>query len=328
MRIELSCASKTFLLGEYLVLNSGSALVLNLEPRFNLVASTRGSGLVEGIDPNSPAGQWIRQNAIHYRNLDLRFVDPHNGIGGFGASSAQFLFAYMLTEILKSVASGRGNEALASGASKSLTSHVQAETVWRAYRQLESVSQEGLRASGADVAAQFVGGLAEVHTEPFSVEIKKWPFEDCDVVILHTGVKVATHEHLRGLKRVNTEELEWIYARAVEGLAKKEPDDFYHSINDYHAELLEMGLVAEHTQILSAILLSKPFVRAVKGCGALGADTMAVFVGRDNRERLDELVESLQEKYEGLRIVCDLSRLSRGYDIKTSESQAAAEPST
>ena len=288
------------------MLNAGAALVLNLAPRFQMVASTRGSGLIEGVDPSSPAGQWIRQNAIHYRNIDLRFVDPHNGLGGFGASSAQFLFVYRLTEILK-------------GDSASSTPEAQAESVWRAYRQLESVSQEGLRPSGADIVGQLMGGLSEVHTEPFAVAKKQWPFDDCDILILHTGLKLATHEHLRGLQRVNTEELAFIYSRANEAFAQEQADEFYNAINDYHAELLELGLVADHTKILTATFLSKPFVRAVKGCGAMGSDTLVVFVGRENRGLVEELISELQESFVGLRCVGDLSQIAKGLEIRTIE---------
>jgi len=192
--------------------------------------------------------------------------------------------------------------------------------MWRAYRQLETVSQEGLRPSGADIAAQFSGGLVEVHTEPFSTQPRSWAFADCDVVIAHTGHKLATHEHLRGMKRVNTEELEWIYARAVDALAAGEPDDFFNGVNDYYAELLELGLVAEPTQVIVATLLSKPFVRAVKGCGALGADTVAVFAARENRRYLNETLGELN-----LQSVADLSVLAKGYEIKIDDETPAKE---
>jgi mevalonate kinase len=306
VKIELSCPSKTFLLGEYLVLNAGSALVLNVAPRFTLTAQTRGEGMVEGIHPNSPAGQWIRQNNSIYKTFDLQFNDPHNGAGGFGASSAQFLLVYLLTETIKSQKSSP-----------------QVETIWRAYRQLESVSQEGLRPSGADVAAQFAGGLVEVHTEPFAVQPRKWPFADFDVVLVHTGQKLSTHEHLRGLKRVDTEELEWIYSRAVESLGNESPEIFFDSVNDYHAELLELGLVAAHTQIITTTLLSKPFVRAVKGCGALGSDTVAIFTARENRKFLNATLREMN-----LSAIGDLSVMAKGYDIKMDEAVASSESRT
>ena len=164
-----------------------------------------------------------------------------------------------------------------------------------------------------------MGGLSEVHTEPFAVAKKQWPFDDCDILILHTGLKLATHEHLRGLQRVNTEELAFIYSRANEAFAQEQADEFYNAINDYHAELLELGLVADHTKILTATFLSKPFVRAVKGCGAMGSDTLAVFVGRENRGLVEELISELQESFVGLRCVGDLSQIAKGLEIRTIE---------
>lgn len=299
MKLVLSCPSKTFLLGEYLVLNDGSAMTINTAPRFELRADTRGEGVVSGISPQSPAGQWIRQNKLVFANIDIEFLDPHLGAGGFGASSAQYLLVNILTQVLKTP--GKNED-------------FNIEQIWRSYRQLETVSAEGLRPSGADVVGQYMGGLCGVQIAPFEAKSFRWPFEDYDVLLVPTGHKMATHEHLRGLKRVGTDELEIIYARAMETMAVGDAPAFFDSINDYHAELLELGLVAEQTQVLVTTLLSYPFVRAAKGCGAMGSDVVAIFISKENHEILNRVLVEL-----GLKVVSSIEFLDKGFEIQIDE---------
>jgi len=299
LKIELSCPSKTFLLGEYLVLNNGAALLMNASPRFSLTVDTRGGGLVSGIKAESPAGQWLRQNRLTFEKVDVQFADPHNGLGGFGASSAQYLLIHIANQVLKN---------------PDKHDDFNIEQIWRAYRQMETVSPEGLRPSGADIVAQFMGGLSEVHVEPFAGRAFHWPLEDYDVVLAHTGHKVPTHEHLRGLKRVDTDELEWVYTRAIETLEAGEAPAFFESVNDYYAELLELGLVAESTQVAIASLMSKPFVRAAKGCGAMGADVVAIFITKENRDLLTPALKELNLTWKA-----DVSSVDKGFEIKILE---------
>lgn len=295
MKIKLSCPSKTFILGEYLVLNHGSALVLNTLPRFELLVNTRGDGIVQGISHDSPAGHWVRQNKLLFSTVDIEFIDPHYGMGGFGASSAQFLLASIVTEVLKNP----------EGAEVS-----NIENIWRTYRQMELVSKEGLRPSGADIIAQYAGGLTEIHIEPMNFKSFKWPLEDYCVLLAHTGHKMATHEHLRGLKKVSTEELEWIYARALEMMSMGEAIPFFDSVNDYYGELLELGLVSEATQVIVTSLMTKPFVRAAKGCGAMGSDVVAIFVGIEDKEAALSVIAELE-----LKLIADSNSIEKGFEI-------------
>jgi mevalonate kinase len=295
MNLKLSCPSKTFLLGEYLVLNQGAALVLNTLPRFELNVNTRGEGSVQGVSPDSPAGQWMRQNKLVFSSVDVDFIDPHFGRGGFGASSAQYMLTNIVTQVLKNPEKHED---------------FNIESIWRAYRQMEMVSTEGLKPSGADIVSQYAGGLCEVMTDPFQFKSYKWPFADYSALLVHTGVKLATHEHLRGLKRLDTDELESIYARAMEMMSIGDAPAFFDSVNDYYAELLEMSLVAEQTQVAVATLLSKPFIRAAKGCGAMGSDVIAVFIANQNRELALNLIAELN-----LKLIADSDTLERGFEI-------------
>ncbi len=280
-------------------------MLMNTRPRFELRVNTRGSGLVGGLSPNSPAGQWIRQNKLLFAKVDIDFLDPHSQAGGFGASSAQYLLTNILSQILKS-----------PGDRKDFP----IEPIWRAYRNIETVSDEGLRPSGADIVGQFVGGLCGFQMEPFQAKGFRWPFPDHDVLLIQTGRKTTTHEHLRGLKRMNTEELAWIYARAMETMAAGDAQAFFDSVNDYYAELLEMGLVTESTQVLVTSLLSRPFVRAAKGCGAMGSDVVAAFIAKESRPVVEKLIREL-----GYEVAADVEQMDQGFQL-LEEPEAAPSP--
>src|SRR5690606_39000184 len=102
--------SKTFLLGDYLSLLGGPALLLNTEPRFqglleSIQPTVKSSAIADkiqaiepypGIHPQSPAGKFLQRHASDFADCNLTFFDPHQGAGGFGASSAQFLMVYAL----------------------------------------------------------------------------------------------------------------------------------------------------------------------------------------------------------------------------------------
>ncbi|OFZ15620.1 MAG: hypothetical protein A2Z20_10040 [Bdellovibrionales bacterium RBG_16_40_8] len=266
---------------------------MNTKPRFEMRISTEGKGLVSGIAPDSPAGQWIRQNKLACAHADLEFTDPHLGRGGFGASSAQYLLTNIAVQVLKN---------------PDQKENLKIESIWRAYRQMETISSEGLRLSGADLVGQYTGGLCVFQAEPFEAHAFNWPFAEEDVVLVSTGHKLSTHEHLRGLKRVNTEELEWIYKRAMEAIIAHNVQAFYDNVNDYYAELLELGLVAENTQVLATSLLAKPFVHAAKGCGAMGSDVIAIFISKKSRPQLEKTLAALN-----LRAVTDTSQIDRGF---------------
>ncbi len=307
MKLLLSCPSKTFLLGEYAVMNSGAALLFNSEPRFQLIVNLRGTGEVEGIHPASPAAQWMAQNRDRFGHADLQFVDPHNGLGGFGASSAQFVLVHALAQFI------------ADGRQTNESSVVQVEPIWRDYRNVSAGSRNSnmMGPSGADIVAQFAGGLCEVNLEPFSFSQLSWPFEEFEFTIVRTGKKVATHEHLNEIRRVDTDELNFILERGLDAFETKDSQEFFDAVNDYYGELSELGLVADRTQVYVSTLLAQPFVRAAKGCGALGADTIVVFFATEYRLRMNRFLAELQ-----LPVVTDSRGVSSGFRAQIDEVEA------
>lgn len=294
LSLKLSVPSKTFLLGEYAVLNGGPALVMAHEPRFTLEICASESGC-EGVSPQSPAGRFIRGHSQFFNAVGLRFLDPHEGRGGFGASSAQLVLAYAFKNLPQ--------ESLLKGLNV-----VDPQTLWKEYRELETGAKQ--LPSGADVVAQLLGGLAIVRVAPFESHSMIWPFENLEIVLAATGEKLATHEHLR--ERLPVSEALLALAEGGTNAAKNgEEDSFLSYMRQYADELERLQLVTAHTRGLVAQISAWPEVLSVKGCGAMGADVVAVASERSNVAAVKDKLKEM-----GLRVVSSSSQLSGGLRLE------------
>jgi mevalonate kinase len=233
--MKILCPSKTFLLGEYAVLNDGPAILLATEPYF----------------------EW--ENNI--------FKDPYQKKGGFGASGAKFVF-----------------KAFQENCADALS----------ALKKFRSSDQHG---SGADVVCQYTGGVTFYHP-PQTIEKLHWSFTDLSLVLIHTGFKIMTHEHLLELEKnfYKFSSLESTVLEAYQAIIQKQKNQFIQCINQYYNKLLALQLVCENTLKLIDQIKQYPNVLAIKGCGALGADVILAvipqeeshaFLERARREKLD-----------------------------------------
>lgn len=82
--------AKTFLLGEYAALAQGSAMLLTTNPCFEFGLCDQNKGF---IHPDSPAGQWLKLQALG--DSPTHWFDPYEARGGLGGSSAEFIGAYL-----------------------------------------------------------------------------------------------------------------------------------------------------------------------------------------------------------------------------------------
>jgi mevalonate kinase len=90
LALEFLIPGKTFLVGEYLALHGGPTLVALSKPCFELKAQA-GAGSIGTIHPESPAGQFISKHSDFFKKFDLEFVDPYQGLGGFGHADVKVL---------------------------------------------------------------------------------------------------------------------------------------------------------------------------------------------------------------------------------------------
>lgn len=255
--------TKTFLLGEYAALAEKSAIILTTSPYFEVSLIDR-EGLV-GIHPSSPAGLLWQKNKI--TGHGLQWKDPYQGIGGLGASSAQFIGSYLAICYLK----------------KRLPS---LEKMIEAYYESAWLGK-GLKPSGYDVIAQSQFGLVYINKEKKLIKTYRWPFSDLRFFLIHTGVKLATHEHLQTtVLPQQMDNLADLVDEAKHAFMNRDSAQLIESINRYHQQLMELNLVAPHSQELLARLRAFPEVITAKGCGALGADILLVLVAKHDAKSL------------------------------------------
>jgi mevalonate kinase len=296
MQVRLSAPSKTFLVGEYGVLDGGPALLVATEPRFEVTIETGGEGVCGNIHPNSPAGQWARRERDIFANVNLNFFDPHSGRGGFGASSAQFLLLWAWSQMEHKPFSQLGEG-------------VDVAEILNDYWAQVPESQS--RPSGADVVAQAVGGLTLVTTTPLSVQQKQWPFTELDFLIVPTGHKIQTHEHLNTTGKVGFDELKDSAKEVCAALSNSHALGFLEGIRQFSSLLRGQNRLASHTEQLLERWLEAPGVRAGKGCGALGADSFVLFVDKEKSLEIRRAFE-----ISGLPVLASALSLSSGLGIQ------------
>lgn len=261
--------AKTFLLGEYAALDERGAILLTTKPVFELSLSPE-PGL-HGIHPDSPAGQWWSTHGPTH--IGLSWQDPFNGLGGMGASSAQFV------GVFRAITDLNAKNAIPLEKTISFSNFHQLLT---AYWQCAWQGQ-GLRPSGYDVIAQSLSACVFINRRQQQVNVLPWAFTDIGFVIAHTGKKLATHHHLQQTAPLdNVALLEELVHCAHNALVTTNSAAMIESINQYHQALMTMQRVDPHTQSLINTLKNVPAIMAIKGCGAMGADVLVCIADKKN----------------------------------------------
>lgn len=270
----MNIPSKTFLLGEYLAVLGGPALIATTEPGFRYEFDTElfeGSvSSKEAFHPESPAGRL----SLELPDFYVKMTKPYEQEGGFGGSTADFLAVHRWCQAEADLWSIREK-----------------------YLTLSS-SSEGLPPSGADLVAQATEGCVHISSrQRVHGAWTTWPFEGVDVLLLKTQQKVATHEHLKTLapERIPGKELQRIYAQALKAWLKKDGLSFAHQLQAYGDLLNQKELLCEPSQQLLEKISAVEGVIAGKGCGALGADTLAFCVKSSMRENVLSELEQHSE---------------------------------
>lgn len=277
--------AKTFLIGEYAAIEGGSAIILTTTPCFT-VSLVEGNQH-EGIHPDSPAGQWWATHRIPAKSL--AWHDPYHGIGGLGASSAQFIGAYLASCHLLHVKPSQ-------------------QVLLDAYFQ-SCWNGEGVRPSGYDVTAQTQNRCVYINRRQHSLETYDWVFDDIAFLLLHSGEKLATHYHLRHhhLATLSTTFLSNIAEQARQAFKQGDSGQLIDAINAYQQELQQLHLTSVHSLDYLTHLKEKYPILAAKGCGAMGADVLLLIMPADglalhSKNLLEEgwvILASSQDLYKG-----------------------------
>ncbi|MBI3534667.1 MAG: hypothetical protein HY072_04185 [Deltaproteobacteria bacterium] len=317
---SFSCTApgKVFLLGEYAVLKRLPAVILTVGPRFmlqaechtSIFASVFETDLVvkdwdslkaDTVHPKTPLGRlmdWASYNGLP--ELKFRYNNPFANEGGFGLSSAEFVLAYWAyTQV--------------SNWPKDC------KEMLKLYRELTSMPK--IPPSGADVVAQWKGGVVLVNLENETHE-DLWNVLDWSNFLVfsashQTDRKVKTHEHLEELskkeflnsKNLFFNELNKILAKGVQAILNKDYHSIGQTMNTYADVLDKESLELKVTHEDRLALKSLPDVLGVKGCGAMQSDAVVVLVKPGSLKRA-QIIEVAQER--GLKLICNGLTLQHG----------------
>ena len=309
MKIKLSCPSKTFILGEYLAMTGGPALIACTEPRFEMTVSSTlaDQSKIIGVDASSPAGQFLSKFKCDFFYFDIDFKDPHKTRGGLGASSAQFAMLLALDCAIK-----RSRQKEISPELLSALSAFEAKDGFHYLPIYRDCAWQGvgLPPSGADVMAQLSGGLSYVRSEENLIHSFNWDFPNIDFALVRTGHKVATHEHLKNIVDIPTAKLKNIADTAMQSLLLKDEETFIESLSNYADVLVEQNWVAKYTVELLAKAKKNLPLLAAKGCGAMGADILLLVYSKNNQEKVRSYLST-----ENLEIIGTSQNLSAGLKL-------------
>lgn len=303
--IDLSCPSKTFILGEYAVLDKGSAILLNSQPRFQCVISqghppqnsssflfhdkSKKLSSNKDIFSNPLVEQWIKKYSLNSKTAFLEWKDPHKGLGGFGFSSAQLNILYAYGSCLKDLS----------------TDKIHTKEVWRSYRSLDF---QGCTPSGADLISQWAGGVCVFKQDSLSLESYIAIFPNLDCFILRTGERLDTYKYLKEFQMQDVTRLKKIAEKGVEAMESQKEEQFIESIIEYGQALAQKKWVAKKTSEILEQVLKIKHVKAAKGCGAMGAETVIMFFDTEHKEEIQKQLSDFQ-------IICDKDGITYGIEF-------------
>ncbi len=260
-QLRLSLPSKTFLLGEYLALSTGPSVVVATEPRFEFKFLV--GEFLKTVHPQSPAGLFYKKCQKEVGPMQMEMTKPLNSLGGFGASTAQYLALWHYAKAVKKKQPTDMDPQFI-------------EDCWQNYRDLFSQTPPP---SGADLINQLCGGVTVWDPVKRDVQKYDWPFPDLKLYLLKTSHKIKTHEHLAAMdmSSIPVSALREIMQIALSALKEKNSVQFLRQTILYTEELYRAGLQSPETMALIGKLATRANVLCARGCGALGADVIAVY---------------------------------------------------
>lgn len=254
MSENIKIPSKTFLMGEYSVLLGGRALVLTHAPFFSIEDRAPETK----FHPESPAGKLLTEKNVEQA---FSFIDPYEGAGGFGGSTAEYLGASLFCDV-----------------------KIQRRELLEKY--FSYFSKQATPPSGGDLCAQsfLTEGVVEYSKDPLEAVHHNWPFQQMGVLVFKTVNKVQTHKHLEDLSLKKLNDLANTSEEAIEAFVKRNESLFLSGVDAFTKEQALQGLLHENTMRLIYEINQMEGVYTSRGCGAMGVDVLTVFVKEKSKE--------------------------------------------
>jgi len=282
VKLCISFPGKTFLIGEYIVMEGAPALLVNTRPRFQFNVQYPVHKGAQPFHGNSSAVRFIEENKKVFSSIFIAYFEAYKH--GFGLSGAEFNCVYLLEALLRGRSIG----------------DIDCFDLLEKY--LSFLAPKGSVPSGADVVSQWLGKVC-IFSKPSVAESINWPFGDLSFALIQTGESLPTWKHLENLEQKDFSQLKEISFIAMESIRSSSESLFLQSIQDYQKALEEEGLTHPSTKKIIQELGAHSEVLAVKGCGAMGAELVSVFF-KKNLKNLDFL--------KNYNCISDLQSLDQG----------------
>ncbi len=274
--MDLIIPGKTFLVGEYSALVGGSVIGLATGPGFKITYQTETQG-VQDFSMQSPAGLLLRESSSASKNVKIKIQDGFAPYGGFGKSTAEYLSAAHLANLLQ-------------------TSE-DFECIRKTYQNYSQKS--GAKVSGLDLAIQYFGAVTHFDSASNNYTSHPWGFPSHDFILVSTGQKVKTHEHILQLNKNVLATLKPVAELVIASYFKKNINDFIIGLKVWCEVLEHAGFLTEKSKDLKTQLENQSEILCVKPCGAMGADVLLVFCKQENSEHVQKQIQGMNLKIQG-----------------------------
>lgn len=269
--MKFIAGSKTFFIGEYSVVFGGSCIVFICDPIFELIVE-KGSKELIGINKNSPGYKFYNLHQSDFKEYEIKFCDPHNGKGGWGASSAQYTLLYKFFLNIKKM-------------------NFNLSLFLNEYRNI--AKSGNIFPSGADCLSQYYNHNIYYDSSKNIIEKIEWKFPNLDFFILKTNTKISTYKHLRNLVNLDISKLQFFVEQVKNSFNSLDEKEFLKNFQNFFYELEKNNLVISQTSLLVRKILELKHVKAAKGCGALSSDTILVIFDRGYRDLIESSIMQL-----------------------------------
>lgn len=280
--MKIQVPGKTFLVGEYAVLNGGPALGLSTAPYFQINLS---KSVVSDVHSLSASGRFLKSKEISQFFQIHDEYKERNILGGFGSSTAEYWSALLKYYGVHNLPS-----------------------IFEILKDFKNLHQnELIKPSGIDLAFQYFGQVTLADSALNFYQSMDWMFHQLDFAIVPTKLKIPTHEHIKNLSSGQLEGLAELSNNVINSFVGCQENDFLANLKIWSDELENRQLTHLNSVHLRRKLEKHKEILLAKPCGALGADVVLVlFKSEDKRKVLSFINE------QGLETLATRENLSAG----------------
>lgn len=309
-----TCPSKTFLMGEYGALKNGPALLVNTAPRFRMEFSQNHeneNSVMPLWDERDPLYKYYVENEDALSDFAQDYMDPYEGKGGFGSSSAQWIFFYsFLNQFQKPLKYLFDKTQNVSQVIEKLSAE-DFDFFMKMILKYRTYSEAKFPPSGYDLVSQMIGGITYINASKKALKKLEWSFKNLGFALIKNTEKVETHFHLKYIEDIDEKSITKAVEKGLLALETKNPEKFIESVKDNYKALMDQNFVGEQALAKIEKLQKAPGVLAAKGCGALGNDVFFAVINKKEEDQFKQWV--LSEKQ---NLIATESDISTGLEVE------------